>query len=192
MQSLADADVVPDDITDVVFTHLHSDHIGWASADGIACFPNAVYRCATADLDYFFGPDVDEAFSMLMWGTLSARDRLSPILNLVETWDSDEAIAPGIDVRLAPGHTPGSSVVVLSSGADRALILGDMVHCPMELQDDEWQCIGDVDPVLAKRARAAYVAELETGSALAAGSHFPGLRFGRLLPGEGTRGWVFA
>jgi len=191
--SLAGAGVAPEDVTDVVFTHLHSDHVGWASAHGKAYFPNATYRCSQADLDYFLGPDVDEAFSMLVWGTLSARDRLAPAFGQLQTWDADSAIAPGIDVRLAPGHTPGSSVVVLSSGSERALVLGDMVHCPVELQDDEWQCIGDVDPALAKRTREIYVRELEGGDVVGAGSHFPGLRFGRLLPAEGarTRGWTF-
>ena len=41
--------------------------------------------------------------------------------------------ALGVDVRLAPGHTPGSSIVALSDGAARAMLLGVMVHCPLEL-----------------------------------------------------------
>ena len=51
--------------------------------------------------------------------------------------------------RLAAGHTPGSIIVVLSSGAARGLLLGDVVHCPVELLDDEWAGMGDVDPKLA-------------------------------------------
>lgn len=187
--ALQSAGLSPADITDVIFTHLHSDHIGWASVDGQPFFPSATYHCARADFDYFHGPDVDEAFSQLVWGTPSARDRLAPIGQQLELFDGDATIAPGVDVRLAPGHTPGSCVVVLSSARERALVLGDMVHCPVELQNEEWQAIGDVDPALAKRTRAAFIEEVESGDVLVAGSHFPGLRFGRLLAGQSSRSW---
>lgn len=43
----------PDDITDVFFSHLHFDHIGWASQNGVGVFPNATYRCNAKDYDYF-------------------------------------------------------------------------------------------------------------------------------------------
>ena len=188
--SLWAADIRPEDVTDVVLTHLHADHIGWASDRGRPYFPNAVVRCAQQDLDFFLGPDVDESFTILLWGALSASERLGPVLDRIETWDRDCALAPGIDVRVTPGHTPGSSVVVASSGTSRALMLGDMTHCPVELQDYEWQCIGDLDPVMARKARDAMAREVAADGALVAGSHFPGLRFGRVLPGEGVRGWV--
>ena len=61
----------------------------------------------------------------------------------------------------APGHTPGSTIIVMSSGADRAMLLGDVVHCPIELLDDEWAGMGDVDPALARRTRVALARELE-------------------------------
>lgn len=67
-----------------------------------------------------------------------------------------------------------------------------MVHSPVELQDEDWQCIGDVDPALAKRTRDSYARQVEGDGSLVAGSHFPGLQFGRLLPGQSRRGWVLA
>ena len=66
----------------------------------------------------------------------------------METWTSDLAIAPGVDLRAAPGHTPGSTVVVISSGTERAILLGDAVHCPVELLEEEWEFMADVDPRL--------------------------------------------
>ena len=80
--------------------------------------------------------------------------------------------------------------MVVSSGADRALLLGDAVHCPVELLDDEWATIGDVDPDLATRTRIALAKELEGSDIPVAAAHFPGLQFGRLLSGEGRRRWV--
>ena len=48
LDSLARQQVSPGDITDVIFTHLHFDHVGWAPA-GEAVFPNATYRCDERD-----------------------------------------------------------------------------------------------------------------------------------------------
>ncbi len=179
LRSLADIDVHPEDITDVVFTHLHFDHYGWASHDGEPTFPNATYRCDRRDWDHFFGSDEH------------ATERLRPIENQFDAWDGDVTIAPGVDARLCAGHTPGSALIVVSSGDQRAMLLGDVVHCTVELLDDEWGGIADVDPVMAQRARNALARELEGTDVPVAAGHFPGLRFGRVLAGQGRRQWVF-
>src|SRR5438876_6835558 len=40
LNNLAALGVQPEQVTDVIFTHLHFDHVGWASADGVRVFPN--------------------------------------------------------------------------------------------------------------------------------------------------------
>ena len=62
-----------------------------------------------------------------------------------------------------------------------------MVHCPLELMDDDFNLLVDHDQELANRVREAYARELEGTDTVAAAAHFPGLRFGRLLPGETQR-----
>ena len=190
-ESLSAVGVGPQDVTDLIFTHLHFDHIGWASAEGAAYFPNATIHCAAADLDHFLAGPEEENFTSLMYHALKAADRLGPVLGRVETWESDRNVLPGIDVRLAPGHTPGSSVVVISDGYDRALLLGDIIHCPLELMDDDFNLLVDQDQALANSVREAYARELEGSNIPVAASHFPGLQFGRLLPGQGVRRWTF-
>jgi glyoxylase-like metal-dependent hydrolase (beta-lactamase superfamily II) len=122
---------------------------------------------------------------------MPAPERMAPVLDRLEPWDGDATIAPGVDVRFAPGHTPGSSVVVLSSGSARAMVLGDTVHCPLELMDSEFSLMGDMDQPLADRTRDMIRREIEATGTPVTAPHFDGLRFGRLLPGEGRRGWVF-
>jgi glyoxylase-like metal-dependent hydrolase (beta-lactamase superfamily II) len=178
LTSLAEHDVQPEDVTDVVFTHLHFDHVGWATQQGRVVFSNATYRCDERDWAHFVGPDE------------GATRKLSPLTDRMAFWDRSGPLLPGIDVLLAPGHTPGSGIIVLSSGADRAMLLGDVVHCAVELLDDEWAGMGDVDPALARRTRVALARELEGQDVPVAAAHFPGLQFGRLLLGEGQRRWV--
>jgi glyoxylase-like metal-dependent hydrolase (beta-lactamase superfamily II) len=183
--------VRPEDVTDVVLSHLHFDHIGWVSAAGAPFFPNATIRVAAADLDHFLAGSREDQTTALVYQALTAPERLAPVLDRIETWDADSTLFPGFDVRLAAGHTPGSSVVVLSDGDERAMLLGDMIHCPLELMDDDFDMLVDYDQEAANRVRQAYARELEGSGVPAAAAHFPGLQFGRLLPGEGIRRWTF-
>ncbi|MGO9909837.1 MAG: MBL fold metallo-hydrolase [Acidimicrobiales bacterium] len=194
MQSLASLGVTPGEVTDVVLTHLHFDHVGWVSDGEERLFPNATYRCHEADWEFFMGADpFDDSAGVAFMGGQRAAELLPPVEDRLEVWDGDGTILPGLDVRSAPGHTPGSSVIVISSGAERAMLLGDVVHCPAELLSDDWEAIADVDRELARRSRVALARELEGTDIPVAGAHFPGLQFGRLLAGasEGQRQWVF-
>jgi glyoxylase-like metal-dependent hydrolase (beta-lactamase superfamily II) len=197
LDSLAALDVSPGDITDMIFTHLHFDHIGWASRAGQAVFPNATYRCDERDWEYFVDPPAElrqpieednELAALVAPG--SGKPLLEPITNRLEPWRESTTLMPGVDVRLAGGHTPGSGVIVISSGAARAVLLGDVAHCPIELLDDEWAGLGDVDPVMANRTRVALMRELEQEDIPMTASHFPGLQFGRVIQAQGKRQWV--
>jgi glyoxylase-like metal-dependent hydrolase (beta-lactamase superfamily II) len=179
LKSLATYGVQPKDVTDVVFTHLHFDHVGWATQKGSVIFTSATYRCDRRDWQHFVvGPDG------------GAARKLAPVEDRLATWEQSGPILPGIDAMAAPGHTPGSTVIVVSSGTRRAMLLGDVVHCPVELLDDEWGGMGDIDPKLARRTRVALARELEGQDVPVAAAHFPGLQFGRLLGAEGRRQWV--
>jgi glyoxylase-like metal-dependent hydrolase (beta-lactamase superfamily II) len=198
LESLAAHGVAPEEVTDVIFTHLHFDHIGWASRDGVPVFANATYRCDARDWEYFVAPPpelaaqpIDQANPVAaLVAPGSGRPWLEPVAHRVEAWDGDAALLPGVDVLLAPGHTPGSGVMVVSSGTARAVLLGDVAHCPVELLDDEWAGLGDVDPELARRTRVALMREYEGQDVPITASHFPGLQFGRVLAGQGRRLWV--
>lgn len=192
LANLALLGVEPPQVTDVVLTHLHFDHLGWASDGERPLFANASYRCHSSDWEFFMGADpYDDSLGISLMGGRPATELLPPVADRLEVFEADGTILPGLDVRSAPGHTPGSTVVIASSGNDRALFLGDVVHCPAELLSDDWEYVGDVDKELARRSREAVARELEGTDVPAAASHFPGLCFGRLLPGEGQRRWVF-
>jgi glyoxylase-like metal-dependent hydrolase (beta-lactamase superfamily II) len=133
----------------------------------------------------YFGSEEDRGFGTPPLG------KLPPIVDRLELWDGEEVILPGMNTRPAPGHTPGSSLIVLSSGGERAMLLGDVVHCPAQLIETDWEGLHDIDPILARRTREALARELERQEILVAAAHFPGLQFGRLLLGEGRRLFQF-
>jgi glyoxylase-like metal-dependent hydrolase (beta-lactamase superfamily II) len=191
LESLAAHGVTPPQVTDVVFSHLHLDHVGWASKDGKPFFANATYRCDQRDWDYWMAGDIAGMKGVPEEFCRQQQEAMKPTESRMETWSADGTLLPGINVQNAPGHTPGSAILVIAGGTERAVLLGDAVHCPVELLDDEWGGLGDVDPDLAKRTRVAAVRELEGDPSLQiSAAHFPGLEFGRLLKAEGKRRWV--
>lgn len=178
--------VTPADITDVVCTHLHADHCGWLfDPDAAPVFPRADIWFGSADWDHFVDdPDV-WMFDHIRHGFRAAASRggrLRPVT-------ADTTVAPGVDVTMTPGHTPGHMSVVVSSQGRRALLLGDAIICPVQLDEPTWHSIGDVDPELAKRVRDRLFRELEDPATLGAGAHFPELQFGRVLAARGRR-WL--
>ncbi len=183
--SLRSLGVDPREVTDVVLTHLHKDHIGGVTEGGQATFPNATYRCHAADWEYFAGSDVPEVVA-------PGRDKLAALLGHLDVWHSNSTLFPGFDVVEAPGHTPGSSIVVLSANGRRVMILGDVVHCAVQLLEPEWSTFFDVAPEQASATRRTIIRELDEYGAEVVGGHFPGLRFGRVVQGEGKRQFVFA
>lgn len=177
LAELAAAGVEPAQVTDVVLTHLHFDHVGWATQKGTIVFDRATYRCHRADWDYF------------VTGEEGLARKMRPVADRLAFWEGATTLAPGVDALPTPGHTPGHTALVVSSGAERAILLGDVVHCPVELEVSEWEGMSDVDPDLARRTRESMARELESSGTPAAGPHLPGLEFGRLIRAEGRLMW---
>jgi glyoxylase-like metal-dependent hydrolase (beta-lactamase superfamily II) len=178
---LAAVGVRPVDIDTVICTHLHLDHVGWLVQDGLPFFPNATVRFGRGDWDVLVEgerADAEVAAAMRLLDTLG---RLDPIEG------DNVALAPGLTARHTPGHTPGHYGLVLSSGVERAVLLGDAVECPLQLDEPDFYAVSDVDPELGRRTREALWRELEGTDALVTAAHFPGLEFGRVLSGTGTR-----
>lgn len=192
IDSLAALGVTPAEVTDVIYTHLHTDHIGWSTASGAPTFPNATHRCAAAEWQHFMvdTKDVDEVYAGSVNAPRNAYHHLSAVLDRFETFGADGPLLPGIDVLAAPGHTPGSTVVVISSGTERLMLLGDAVHCPVQLLESEWGALFDIDPVLARQTRNRLAAELEGSDTHVGFSHVPHLTPGRVISAEGRRRWV--
>ncbi|WP_179044446.1 MBL fold metallo-hydrolase [Sphingobium lactosutens] len=194
LDSLAARGVRPEQVTDVVLSHLHFDHIGWVSQNGAPAFPNATIRAAQKDIDHFLQPQqmIDDRMYQAAWGVLPTAERLAPVMDRIESWDGDVTLFPGLDAVATPGHTPGHSIFVLSSGEKRGMLLGDVVHCPLQLTDPDFSVMADIDQQLANRQRERVYREMVGDPNLAvAASHFPGLRFGRILEGAGRSGWTF-
>ncbi|MEU5432205.1 MBL fold metallo-hydrolase [Streptomyces sp. NPDC020719] len=157
---LARAGVRPQDVDVVVNTHVHADHIGWnthwAGDDWAPTFPNAQYLVPAAD-DFHFGPDNGYAGGLRVDDRLMYEDSVAPVhrAGQVVLWDREYRIDQHLTLESAPGHTPGSSVLRLASGSDRAVFVGDLLHSPVQILEPSCNscfCM-DADQAVASRRR---------------------------------------
>jgi glyoxylase-like metal-dependent hydrolase (beta-lactamase superfamily II) len=109
----------------------------------------------------------------------------------VELCDGDAVVTSGITLVPTPGHTPGHCSLLVSSRGERAVVLGDAIHCPLQIAHPEWAFAADVNPAAAARARAALLRELDAPHTRVVGPHFPDAVFGRVLGGPVARRVAF-
>ena len=175
LKSLTAAGLAADDIDVVAFSHMHIDHVGWTATDAAALsFAKARHVLAREEWDHWAAqPDA---------GGPGAReiDALRPRVELV---DGETSIVPGLRMVPTFGHTPGHCSFLVESGPGRAVVLGDAVHCPLQISHPEWAFSADVNPDQARLTREHLVRELEAPNTTVVGPHFPGAVFGRVLPG---------
>lgn len=186
MESLKATGVSPAEIDTVAFTHFHLDHVGWVSSGGALNFPNATYLAGAGEFDFWHGV-TDEALAALGPHPEAVQ---APLEHRLEVAEDGATVAPGVTALATPGHTPGHVSFVISSGTDRAIVMGDAIHCPLQFEEQDLTIFADIDAALARRTREKIAAELEGSPQTIAGvGHFPDAVFGRLVTGQGRR-WV--
>ncbi|MGI9342256.1 MAG: MBL fold metallo-hydrolase [Gammaproteobacteria bacterium] len=167
----------PDDIDFVCCTHLHGDHIGWNTRldndRWVPTFRNARYLMADAEMRYWEQLHKDEPDNMYWRGW---QDSVLPVIEdgLVDRVASDHEILPGIRLRPAPGHTPGNVVIELEQGDRSAVMSGDVVHHPVQIERPEWSSNFDGDPDHARVTRRELLERVADTDTRLLGAHFAG------------------
>jgi glyoxylase-like metal-dependent hydrolase (beta-lactamase superfamily II) len=178
LTELARAGIRPEDVDLVVNTHLHVDHVGWNTRlDGhtwVPTFPNATYLMPRADFD-FWNP-VNDTDERVRANSAVFDDSVAPVHDAGQTllWEDRHVIDANLTLETAPGHTPGSSVLRLRSGADRALFVGDLLHSPAQLLHPQANSCFCVDAHLARATRRRLLGEAADANALVLPAHFGG------------------
>ncbi len=182
LDSLKRTGVTPDEVTDVVFTHLHLDHCGWTTievnGERQLLFPNARYFVTETEWLFWHGGDNPAG--------PHPEYVQKPLEERVEMIAGGDTIAPGMSVVLTPGHTPGHISLLLEGSDQRLYLTADILHGEMQLAEPAWNIAFDADPELARQSREALYPELTKPNTLVAINHFADAVFGRLIK-EGER-----
>ena len=172
LEDLAEAGFSRDTIDTVMCTHLHVDHVGWNTmlVDGkwMPTFPNARYLMAEKEFSYWQAQDEQEAARVVF------SDSVQPVFDagLVDLIPLDHEICEGVWLEPTVGHTPGHVSVRIKSQGEEALITGDFIHHPCQLERPDWCATVDFDPVQSEATRRAVFDRLADTPMLVIGTHF--------------------
>ena len=161
--ALADAGHKPDDITHVVITHMHGDHIGGLMSESGATFANAAYMTGQAEYDH--------------WAKTDSKNFMAKVKPLAEkmTFLSDgDSVAPGVSAMAAFGHTPGHMTYMLDSGGQQLLLMADLAnHYVWSLAYPDWEVKFDMDKAAAAKSRRKILSMLASERMPMIGYHMP-------------------
>jgi len=169
---LRELGISPDDISTVVITHCHGDHVGWNLTDEggqkKATFPRARYLVPKEDWDYFTQPEIQQARPEVERSVLPLQ-----ALGVLELVQGDYAVTPEITTLATPGHTPGHHAVVVSSQGEKAIIVADLFHNSVQVTEPDWCPGADIDKDQARQTRRTVLDRLEREGFTVVAGHVP-------------------
>lgn len=174
---LVAAGAAPEDVTHVVITHLHADHVGWNTTwqDGrwVPTFPNASYHFPLDDFTFCKEGKNKEPGVIDVFGD-SFFDSVMPIVDagLAKMMRPGEEIAECLTVHSAEGHSPGQVIFRLESKGEVGVFSGDVFHSPLQIMRPEFNSGYCIWQEKAREVRLRMLNELADESALILPVHF--------------------
>ncbi|MCW3473139.1 MBL fold metallo-hydrolase [Limobrevibacterium gyesilva] len=185
--------VEPSAVRTILITHAHIDHVsGLLDADGAAYFPNAEVVLHEAEPAFWLDEAIAAGARDAARNAFAVAQRsLAPYRDRMRTVKDGGTALPGITANHLPGHTPGHSGWLVTSGPDSLLIWGDVVHLPgIQFARPEAGVSFDVDVGQGRASRARALDMAATDRMLVAGMHLDFPTFGHVVRAGGGYGFV--
>lgn len=183
-------------VTDVVITHMHMDHIGGLLVEEVKnrLNPDLRIHVSATEVEFWKAPDFSRTSMPAPVPDVlrsTAQQFMNEYGNKLQTFDEAYEVAPGVVAELTGGHTPGHSVVRLTSGGERLTFAGDALF-PVGFDHPDWHNGFEHDPEESVRVRVRLLEEAVATGELLVATHLPFPSVGRVAAdGEAFR-WVAA
>jgi glyoxylase-like metal-dependent hydrolase (beta-lactamase superfamily II) len=171
----------PEQVDDVLVTHMHGDHVGGLVLDGKLAFPNATIHAGKEDADFWLSKaNLDKASGEMKGFFQGAMASLNPYVDAgkFKPITGNTELLPGIKAVAAHGHTPGHNVYVVESKGQKLVLWGDLMHvAAVQFVQPQVTISFDVDSKSAAVERKKAYADAAKGRYLVGSAHlpFPGL-----------------
>lgn len=175
--------VTAQEITHVVFTHAHPDHL-WGLLDEFdePIFADATFMIGKAEWDYWMDPaTVDTIGTERQSFAVGAQRRLAVLEDRIVTFGDGEEIIPGVAARATFGHTPGHMAYEIRNGSDACMVLGDCIsNHHLAFARPDWMSGSDQDPDMGIATRVKLLDQLAAEQMRIVGFHLPEGGMGRV------------
>ena len=162
----------PDEVTHVVLTHMHPDHIGGMTEGGAPAFPNAAYVAGQAEYDFW--TSADRAGTPAEGVAKLVASKVQPFAEKTTFIGDGDDVTSGITAMAAFGHTPGHLAFTVSSGGKSMVITADTAnHFVLSLQRPDWEVRFDADKAAAAATRKKVFDMIATDRMPFIGYHMP-------------------
>jgi glyoxylase-like metal-dependent hydrolase (beta-lactamase superfamily II) len=176
LTNLKAAGYTPEQIDDVVITHMHGDHIFGLTTNGKRTFPNAVVHADKHDADYWFSKEQVAKSPQ----DKSRMDAFQPYIDAkkFQAFEAGETIVPGVRSVAAHGHTPGHTIYSVESKGQKLMLWGDLLHvAAVQFPEPSVTVEYDSDSKTAEAQREKALSDAAAGGYWVGVAHvpFPGI-----------------
>jgi glyoxylase-like metal-dependent hydrolase (beta-lactamase superfamily II) len=184
--SLQTLGLAPDDITDVIVTHLHFDHGGGvAHPDGDGwrlTFPQANHHVQRLQWEHALSPNPRDRASFFR-----ERIEIMETHDALVLHDTEWSLAPGIDIHPFHGHTPGQQLPKLSGDGKVLFYCGDLVPTAAHLPTPYIMAY-DLQPVISMVEKSLILKEAAAESWILVFEHDPSVEACHVVESNGRFG----
>ena len=192
LPKLVQAGVKQSEVTHVLLTHLHGDHVGGLAWDGKAAFPNAQVLVSAPERDFWLSADTPAKFPTRAAMIELVKAVFALYDGKVKTFAFGDAPVPDIQALDASGHTPGNTVFLLESAGKKLLLWGDTMHgAALQFPNPSICASFDMDVPRAIQVRKNLMEMAMQEKIPVAGAHLPAQAVGMVKAGPAQGSYIY-